>query len=65
MKKKNILFASVASLAVVAVTAYFIISRRRKQQVETPPANAPQVPIQNPGDQSEFPAAPSGDKDLG
>ncbi|HZH65300.1 MAG TPA: hypothetical protein VEY10_10445 [Flavisolibacter sp.] len=32
---------------------------------DSPPANAPQLNIQNPGDQSDFPAPPTGDKDLG
>ena len=32
---------------------------------EAPPQTAPQLPIQNPGDQSEFPSAPEGERDLG
>jgi hypothetical protein len=32
---------------------------------ETPPPAAPQIKIENPGDQSEFPSAPEGERDLG
>lgn len=32
---------------------------------ETPPPSAPQVKVENPGDQSEFPSAPEGERDLG
>ena len=32
---------------------------------ERPPQAAPQIPIKNPGDQSEFPSAPEGERDLG
>jgi succinate dehydrogenase hydrophobic anchor subunit len=63
----------------VAITAWFVIcvlsylaaaffSYKQKGMVAIdaiPPAGAPQLNIQNPGDQSEFPAAPTGDKDLG
>ena len=63
----------------VGITAWFILcllsyiaaaffSYKRKALVgvaDVPPANAPQLNIQNPGDQSNFPAAPTGDKDLG
>ncbi|MBB1285561.1 hypothetical protein HRH25_14340 [Flavisolibacter sp. BT320] len=32
---------------------------------EKPPQAAPQIKIKNPGDQSEFPSAPEGERDLG
>lgn len=32
---------------------------------EKPPQAAPQLKIKNPGDQSEFPSAPEGERDLG
>ena len=32
---------------------------------EKPPQAAPQIRIKNPGDQSEFPSAPEGERDLG
>ncbi len=56
---------------ILCVLSYLLaafVSYKQKQLVnigEIPSANAPQTPIQNPGDQSEFPAAPTGDKDLG
>jgi hypothetical protein len=63
----------------VAITPWFILcllsyiaaaffGYKQKGQVaisDIPPATAPQLNIQNPGDQSEFPAAPTGGKDLG
>jgi|GEM_PF-1141609 len=65
MKKKNVVIAGIASLALMATTAYLIVRRRNRQKEDQPPKNAPQVPINNPGDQSNFPAAPSGDTELG
>lgn len=63
----------------VQITFWFILSvlsflaaawfAYKQQQLisagEVPPAGAPQTPIHNPGDQSFFPPAPSGEKDLG
>lgn len=63
----------------VDITAWFVIcvlsylaaaffSRKQKALTsvgDIPPAAAPQLHIENPGDQSDFPAAPSGGKDLG
>lgn len=55
----------------ICVLCYFVaafFSYKQKQLVnadEIPPASAPQLNIKNPGDQSDFPAAASGDKDLG
>ena len=65
MKKKNVVLAGIASLALMATAAYLIVKRRAGQKEDQPPKNAPQVPINNPGDQSNFPAAPSGDTELG
>ena len=65
MKKKNIVIAGIAGLAAVAATAFFVIKKRARDKHETPPADAPQLDIENPGDQSEFPAAATGEKDLG
>lgn len=55
-------------LCVLSYVAAAFFSYKQKGLVLTgqiPPANAPQLNIQNPGDQSDFPAAPTGDKDLG
>ena len=53
MKKKqlSILIAG----ALLAVTAALVlVQRQRKGYKEHPPKGAPQLDIQNPGDQSEF-----------
>lgn len=65
MKRKNVVIAGVASLVVIATTAYLIIRKRQQQKSEEPPADAPQTPINNPGDQSDFPVGPSGEEELG
>jgi hypothetical protein len=65
MKKKNVLIAGIASLVVVATTAYLFVRRRNRHNEEKPPKNAPQLPINNPGDQSNFPAGPTSESELG
>lgn len=65
MKKKNILIAGVASLAVIAATAYLVIRKRKEETGEWPPHSAPQLDVNNPGDQSDFPSAPTGEAELG
>lgn len=55
-------------LCVLSYLAAAFFSYKQKDLVnegEIPPVNAPQTVIQNPGDQSDFPAAASGGKDLG
>ena len=65
MKKKNIQVAGIAGLVVMAATAFYIVRKKSRNKRGAPPSNAPQLPIENPGDQSEFPAAATGEKDLG
>jgi len=65
MQKKNIIIAGITSLVAIATTAYLIIKRRRRNSGDEPPADALQLDLQNPGDQSDFPAAATGGKDLG
>ena len=65
MKKKNIIVAGIASLVVVATTALLVVRRRAKQKGANPAKKAPQLPINNPGDQSDFPAGPTGETELG
>jgi hypothetical protein len=65
MQKKNIVIAGIASLVAIAATAFFVVSRRNRQKQDQPPKNAPQVPINNPGDQSNFPAGPTSESELG
>ena len=43
--------------ALAAAAAYFIIWRTNNGK-EKPPRKAPQLHIQNPGEQSEFPSSP-------
>ena len=48
------------------VSAYYCYKVSQRQELgEMPPKDAPQLPIENPGEQSEFPAAPHDDRDLG
>ena len=52
MKKKDMLLVGIGLGAAVAAAAIFFFWKREKD--EKPPKNAPQVPIENPGEQSEF-----------
>lgn len=55
-------------LCVLSYLAAAFFSYKQKELAalgDIPPASAPQLNIQNPGEQSEFPTAPTGDKDLG
>ena len=61
MKKKNIILVGIGAALVGA--AYFFL-KKRKQNEEKPSKNAPQVPVENPGDQSEFPKSAS-ESELG
>ena len=56
------LWAGVAVLLAAAATALLIIKNRKDDG--RPPKNAPQVPINNPGEQSEFTSAAS-ESELG
>ncbi len=62
MKKKHVLLIGIGA-ALAAAASYFLL-RRRNAGTEKPPKNAPQVKVNNPGDQSEFPKAAS-DSELG
>jgi hypothetical protein len=55
-------------LCVASYLASAFFSYKQKEltaEGDMPPQAAPQLDLRNPGDQSEFPAAPSGEKDLG
>jgi hypothetical protein len=68
MMKLSVDFTFWFYLCVISYLASAFFSYKQKDLVSegyTPPANAPQINIQNPGDQSDFPAATSGEKDLG
>lgn len=47
-------------------SAYIAYKKRQDEKAGlVPPAAAPQLPVDNPGDQSNFPAAPMDDRELG
>ena len=53
MKKKNMLILGIGA-ALATAAAVFFVRKKKSTQDEKPPKKAPQVPIDNPGDQSEF-----------
>jgi LPXTG-motif cell wall-anchored protein len=53
MKKKDLLVIGIAA-GLATASAIFFFWKRKKNEEERPPKKAPQVPIENPGDQSEF-----------
>jgi hypothetical protein len=57
MKQKNMLRAGTAAaiVALVGVIGYFL----QRNSGKKPARKAPQTPLNNPGDQSEFTTAPS------
>jgi hypothetical protein len=64
MTKKETLGLGLAGLIGAAVGLLMALSTKKGDE-NKPPRSAPQLPIQNPGDQSEFPTAPEGERDLG
>ena len=63
MKKKNILWVGIGVALATAATIFFI-SKKKSGRGEKPPKKAPQLDIENPGEQSEFATSPS-DSELG
>jgi len=61
MKKKHILLIG---LGAALAAAGLLLWSRVKEEKEKPPRKAPQVPVNNPGDQSDFPNAAS-ESELG
>ena len=53
MKKKNVLIGALAT-ALATMAAIFLVRKNKKGQEGKPPKKAPQLPIKNPGEQSEF-----------
>lgn len=53
MKKKDALFVGIAA-GLAAAAAIFFFWKKNQDTEEKPPKKAPQVPLGNPGDQSEF-----------
>ncbi len=63
MKKKQL--SILVTGTVLALTAAFLLVRhQRQEQKEQPPKGAPQLDLQNPGDQSEFLTAAT-DSEMG
>jgi gas vesicle protein len=55
MKKKEMLLLGIGIGAALAAAAAILLWWKKEQENdEKPPKNAPQVPIVNPGEQSEF-----------
>ena len=55
MKNKNVL-VGIAALVAAAV-ALFVVRKKKANATEKPPKKAPQLPIQNPGSQDNFPTS--------
>jgi hypothetical protein len=52
MKKKDVLLLGIAAGLATAAAIFFFL--KKEDEAEKPPKKAPQVPVDNPGDQSEF-----------
>lgn len=65
MKKKAVFGIGLAGLLAAAAGIFWAAKKRKAQHENNPPEGAPQLPIQNPGDQSEFPTAPEEERNLG
>ena len=63
MKKKNMLLVILGG-ALAAAATIFLVKKNKNVQEGKPPKKAPQLPISNPGEQSEFTTAAS-ESDLG
>ena len=60
MKKKNAIILGIGAALALAGSVFMIW--KKKQQVdneEKPPKDAPQLNIENPGTQDEFPSSPT------
>jgi hypothetical protein len=62
MKKKNLLWIGIGVALAAAATIFFI--NKKNGQSGKPPKKAPQLDIENPGEQSEFATSPS-DSEIG
>ncbi len=57
MKKNEVIIIGIGALIALAATA-LIITLRKSDYEERPPKGAPQLDIENPGSQHEFPKPP-------
>jgi len=53
MKKKNKILTGISVLLATAAIVFFF-RKKKNDNGEIPPKKAPQLPIYNPGEQSEF-----------
>jgi len=58
MKKNNIILIAIGALVATA-TAMLFYKMHKDESEDKPPKGAPQLDIENPGTQDEFPNAPS------
>ncbi len=58
MKKQNIILIGIGA-ALATVATIFLVRRKKVASGEKPPRKAPQLNIENPGTQSDFPVSPS------
>ena len=65
MDKKSNWWVAAGGIVLAAASVYVVWKKTKQQRGDRPPANAPQLDLENPGDQSDFPAAPSGAQELG
>jgi hypothetical protein len=65
MDKSKLLVVAIAGLLGAAAGLAIAFKTAKSHQQQKPPKAAPQLNINNPGDQSGFPVAPQGERDLG
>ena len=60
MKKKNALLLGIGAALALAGSVFMIWKKKRSVDTgEKPPKDAPQLDIENPGTQDEFPSSPT------
>ena len=57
MKHKNFLLVGMGALVAGIATILFLKKRKEAEANEKPPKNAPQLDIENPGTQADFPTS--------
>lgn len=57
MKHKNFLLIGMGALVAGIASILFLKKKKEAEEGEKPPRNAPQLDIENPGSQSDFPSA--------
>ena len=57
MRHKNFLLVGIGALVAGIATILYLKKRKEAEGEEKPPKNAPQLDIENPGTQSDFPSS--------